>query len=96
MSRMASICTHLTQLQLSYMYDLSVEGKMSLVSLFIQIIQNNPPLEILGMQSFSWGKDKVQNIGELVLESLLSSSINSITELNFINNKSWFWHPSTK
>ena len=39
--------------------------------------------------------DRVENIGELVLETLLSSSIDSITNLSFRTNSSWFNHPDT-
>ena len=48
------------------------------------------------MNSFSIIKDREQNIGELVLESLLSSNIVSITDLNFGGNESWFKHPDTR
>ena len=35
-------------------------------------------------------------MGELVLEALLSSNIDTITDLNLGYNKSWFEHPDTK
>lgn len=31
------------------------------------------------------------NIGEIVLKTLLDSNVNSITNLNLRNNRSWFW-----
>ena len=47
------------------------------------------------MNRFSEDKDKVENICELVLESLLSSNIDSVTNLNLSENMSWFKHPDT-
>ena len=41
-------------------------------------------------------KDREENIGELVLETLLNSSIDSITDLNLGSNYSWFYHPDTE
>lgn len=40
--------------------------------------------------------DRNENIGEIILESLLYSSINSITDLNLSGNKSWFNHLDTQ
>ena len=57
-----------------------------MMSLFRQIIQENPQIETLNMQFFSIGNGREQNFGELVLESLLSSNIDSITDLNLSNN----------
>ena len=48
------------------------------------------------MEIFSADKDRVENIGELVLEALLSSNIDTITDLNIGVNESWFKHPDTK
>ena len=48
------------------------------------------------MTSFSGKKDRKENIGELILESLLNSDINSIINFNLSHNNSWFWHPKTK
>ena len=42
------------------------------------------------MSGFSQGNDKNENIGELVLEILLSSNIDSITVLDLSSNSSWF------
>ena len=42
------------------------------------------------MNEFSGNEDVSENIGELVLEILLSSSIDSIADLNLSKNKSWF------
>ena len=58
-----------------------------MVSLFRHIIQNNPQIKALNMSSFSG--ERWTN-GELVLESLLSSSIDSITDLNLSENRAWF------
>ena len=48
------------------------------------------------MYSFSRDSDRDENIGELVLETLLTSNIDSITKLNLSTNYSWFRHPVTK
>ena len=40
--------------------------------------------------------DDKENIGELILEALLSSNIDSITDLNLVNNYSWFKNPNTR
>ena len=45
------------------------------------------------MYAFSHDKDYAYNIGKLVLETLLSSSIDSITDLNLSRNLSWFFNP---
>ena len=42
------------------------------------------------MVDFSNDNDSEQNIGELVLEALLSSNNESITNLSFRENSSWF------
>ena len=75
---------------------MSETGRLSLVNLFRQIIQNRPSIEVLNMERFSGHEDKNENIGELVLESLLSSRIESITNLDLTYNVSWFEHPDTK
>ena len=72
------------------MSDLSEAGRLSLVSLLRQIVQNNPAITSLNMEGFSDDNDKNENIGELVLEILLSSSIDSITDLDLRENLSWF------
>lgn len=60
-----------------------------MVSFFRMIIQHNPCIEVLTMWGFS--NEKVnENIGEIVLETLLSSNIDSITDLNLSSNYSWF------
>ena len=66
---------------------------MSFISLFRQIIQHDPPIEVVIMNGFSGDRDKNENIGEVVLEALLTSSINSITTLDLAGNSSWFEHP---
>ena len=43
------------------------------------------------MYRFSQHYDSVETMGELVLEALLSSDINTITDLNLSYNKSWFF-----
>ena len=47
------------------------------------------------MQGFSYDNYRVENMGELVLETLLSSNIDSITNLNLSKNSSWFKNPDT-
>ena len=48
------------------------------------------------MNRFSGDEDRDENIGELVLETLLNSNINSIIDLNLGDNSSWFKHPDTE
>ena len=90
---MANMCTRLSHLSLIRMFDLTEAGRLSMVSLFRQIIQNSPPIEGLFMFGFSRERDDNENIGELVLESLLSSRIDSVKDLNLGFNPSWFKHP---
>ena len=45
------------------------------------------------MNQFSEYNDFNENIGELILETLLSSRIDSITDLSLSSNRSWFWDP---
>ena len=66
-----------------------------MATLMRQIIQSNPPIVDLNMNMFSKDSDNNDKIGELVLESLLNSSIDTITDLNFGWNLSWF-KPCTK
>ena len=66
-----------------------------MVSLFRQILQNNPPIQVLNMREFSADKDRDVNIGELVLEILLSSNVHTITDLDLSGNSSWSKHPET-
>ena len=47
------------------------------------------------MNEFSADKDREVNIGELVLEILLSSNVNTITDLDLSGNSSWSKHPDT-
>ena len=72
------------------MYLLSVAGRLSLVSMLRQIVQNSPVITYINVEFFSNDKDKKKNIGELVLEILLSSSNDLITNINLENNSSWF------
>ena len=77
------------------MFDLSEEGRMQLGGLFRQIIQQNPPLEVLNLRCYSDKNDRFQNIGEFILESILDSRIKSIRHLYLALNSSWFQHPDT-
>ena len=47
------------------------------------------------MKGFSADKDKEENIGELVFETLLSSNVDTIIDLDLSGNSSWFKHPDT-
>ena len=78
------------------MSGLSETGRLSMLSLFRQIIQQNPQLDVLNMAAFSDDCNDSENIGEIVLETLLSSNIESISDLNLRENESWFKHPKTK
>ena len=62
---------------------------LSMVSLFRQIIQNNPPIKVLNLTAFSHENWR-ENICELLLEILLSSNVDKITDLTLSKNKTWF------
>ena len=66
-----------------------------MISLLIQIVQSSPPIAILDMSYFCNDINVKENMGELVLEALLSSNIDTITDLNLRSNKFWFKHPDT-
>ena len=57
------------------MDNLDEESRMSLASLFREIIQNNPPLTHLEIDRFSDDKDGNVSAGEVILEALFNSSI---------------------
>ena len=75
--------------------DMTEEKLISVAGLFHQIIKNNPPLTSLSMFYFSAYQDLNENMGGIILDALLSSSIGSLSTLNFRNNRSWFEHPAT-
>ena len=77
------------------MQDLSVKARMNLVRLFREIIHNNPPIAYLNMDKFSDCFDCNESAGEIILETLLSSSISTIQNLNLSNNCSWFKYTKT-
>ena len=58
MSRLANMCPHISNLELSQMLRLTEAGRVSMASLLRQIVQHNPPIIILNMESFSLDKDK--------------------------------------
>ena len=66
------------------------------MTLFRLIIQQKPQLELLDMGTFSDKHDRDQNFAEIILETLLSSNIDSITNIRLFNNESWFKNPVTK
>ena len=57
------------------MYGLSEAGRIQFCGLFRQIIQQNPPLISLSLEAFSDGYDNTGNIGEIILEAILSSRL---------------------
>ena len=57
------------------------------------IVQRNPPIVELIMHNYSDRYNRDENIGDLVFEILLNSSIDSITILSFFSNHSWFKIP---
>ena len=74
---------------------LTEAGRVQMVSLLRQIMQHNPPIQTLDMGWFSEKKDKDENICQLVIETLLNTNIESITDLRLDSNESWFRHPET-
>ena len=48
------------------------------------------------MSGFSKNEDRDENIGEIVLECLVASRIDSIEELNLAMNDSWFKNPFSR
>ena len=62
-----------------------------MISLFRQIIYHDPPIQVLNMEEFSrYNESDGKNVGETILESLLSSNIDSITDINLGCNRTWF------
>ena len=51
---------------------------------------------MLNLVEFSGDSDREQNICEMIIETLLNSNIETISELNLSHNKSWFKHPETQ
>ena len=95
MTRLASMCPNITHLTLSEMHSLSEAVRLSMVTLLRQIVQRKPPIIDLNMVLFSSDHDENENIGELVLEILLNSSIDTITNLDLDSNSSWFYNFNT-
>ena len=75
MTRFASKCPNIKQIELIDMSDLSEEERMQFCCLFRHIIQQNPPLDTLNLQKFSDDGDKSKNVGEYILETILNSRI---------------------
>lgn len=48
-ARIANMCPRITHLQLSWMCYMSETGRLSMLSLFRQIIQHSPQLDVLNM-----------------------------------------------
>ena len=90
MTRLATMCPNITHLELYFYSKISEAGRLSMVTLLRQIVQRNPPITNLNLQRFSGNNDHDINIGELVLEILLNSSIDTIIDLNLSENRSWF------
>ena len=78
------------------MFYLTEAGRLSIICLLRQIIQQNPPIQVLNMNRFSKHKDREENIGELVFETLLNANIETITDLDLSCNYSWFLNPVTR
>ena len=68
---------------------------MSAAGLIQEIIQNNPPLTHINLKCFSHNRDGNENAGEIILESLISSSISTIQNLSLGLNESWFKNGDT-
>ena len=96
MTRLAAMCPNITHLELSAMASLSEAGILSMVTLLRKIVQRDPPITDLNMNVFSSYKDHDEKIGELVVEILLNSNIDSINTLSFYENSTWFYNPSTR
>ena len=90
MTRLAQRCTNIKHLELANMFSLSKAGRMQLCGLFRQIIQQNPPLEVLSFEGHIKNNDRNEDIGEFILETILSSTIKSIKDLDLSGNSSWF------
>ena len=95
-ARLANMCPNITHLNLSCMAYQSEASRLQIVTLFRLIIQQKPQLELLDMGTFSDKHDRDQNFAEIILETLLSSNIDSITNIRLFNNESWFKNPVTK
>ena len=65
---------------------LEEDARMNLGSLIRQIISNNPPLTYLNLYWFSGRLDGSESAGEIILESVLNSSICTIQTLNLYGN----------
>ena len=96
LSRLINMSITVSHLELSAFFYLTEVDRMQIVSLFRQIVSRNPPLKVLNMGSFSIDGDKEENVCEHIFEALLSSDIDSITDLNLSINESWYMHPETK
>ena len=68
---------------------------MSVAGLIREIIQNNPPLTHINLRHFSYNRDGNDSAGELILESLVNSSICTIQNLSLGVNESWFKNGDT-
>ena len=78
------MCPRLSHLELSEMDGLNEAGRISMASLLRQIIQNNPPIATLNMSVFSGSEEIYENLGEIILETLLNDNFDSITDLNLM------------
>ena len=81
---------------MSGMYYLTEKVRISLAGLIREIVQHKPPLTHLDLYDFSKDNDSDQSAGEIILEALLNSSINTIQDLDLSNNYSWFSIGDTK
>ena len=78
MSRLAQICPSLKHLTLSGMGDLTEDGQMSIVKLFVMIVQSRPPLTHLDLHYFNENNstnteamgNAAADVGKLLLDAL--------------------------
>ena len=68
---------------------------MNLVGLLREIIYNDPPITYLDMDQFSDCDYCNESAGQIILETLLNSSISTIQYLNLSHNRSWFRYTNT-
>ena len=61
-----------------------------MVYLFKEIIQNNPPLSYLHLSFYHPSFKSNDSEGEIILETLLNSSITTIKDFILPNNLFWF------
>ena len=92
-TRLAQICTRVEHLELSDVSYNDRKAETDMAKLFREIVRNNPPLTHVKLNSFSgtyFKRDDDESVGEIILESLVNSTITTIQELDMGGNRSWF------